>query len=166
MYRIPQCQRVYIDESGVNQYLQREYARALRGEIIEDVKPGKRYNRINIIGAQGENFYYGIKCYKQSTNSTFFEDWFVNSLLKIIPKGFTVILDNAKFHNKFMLRKLARGKIRLLFLPPYSPDLNPIEKTWSNMKRFIRSNSQNYKTIEEQFMDILTFQLFNLIYYT
>jgi transposase len=153
LHRIPQYQRVYIDESGINQYLQREYARALRGEVIEDVKPGKRFKRINIIGAQGEDFYYGIECYEQSTDSRFFEGWFENSLLKIIPKGYTAIMDNARFHNKCRLQKLARGNIRLLFLPPYSPDYNPIEKTWSNKKRFIRSNMQKYKSIEDAIYD-------------
>ena len=47
-----------------------------------------------------------------------------------------------------MLYKLARGKARLLFLPPYSPDYNPIEKSWANMKRFLRSNLQNYKFVD------------------
>ena len=140
---------MFIDESGVNQHLHREYARAPRGEIIEDVKPGKKYERVNVIGAECEDFYYGIECYKQSTDSTFFENWFANTLLKIIPKGCTAILDNARFHNKTRLRKLARGKIRLLFLPPYSPDYNRIEKTWANMKRFIRSNNQNYQSVED-----------------
>jgi len=137
----------------VNQYLQREYARALRGEIIEDLRPGQKYNRINIIGAQSKDFYYGIECYTHSTDSIFFEEWFENSLLKTVPKGYTAIMDNAKFHNKIRLRKLARGKLRLLFLPPYSPDFNPIEKTWSNMKRFIRSNKQNYVSIQDAIYD-------------
>jgi len=137
----------------VNQYLQREYARALRGEIIEDLRPGQKYNRINIIGAQSKDFYYGIECYTHSTDSIFFEEWFENSLLKTVPKGYTAIMDNAKFHNKTRLRKLARGKIRLLFLPAYSPDFNPIEKTWSNMKRFIRSNKQNYVSIQDAIYD-------------
>ena len=49
--RVPHGKRVYVDESGINTYLQREYGRSPRGEIIEDVKRGKRFKRINIIGA-------------------------------------------------------------------------------------------------------------------
>lgn len=143
----------------MNQYLQREYARAPRGEIIEDVTPGKKFKRVNVIGAQSEEYFYAIECYTHSTDSYFFECWFKNSLLKIIPKGYTVILDNAKFHNKIRLLKLARGKVRLLFLPPYSPDFNPIENTWSNMKSFIRSNKQKYKSIEDAIYDYFNYSV-------
>jgi transposase len=68
-------------------------------------------------------------------------------LLREIPKGYTVIIDNAKFHRKKELRKLARGKVWLLFLPPYSPDYNPIEKTWANMKRFLCNNLKNFQSV-------------------
>jgi transposase len=127
--------------------LQREYGRALRGEQIEDVKQGRHFERVNVIGALCNGRHYGIECSRQTTNSGFFEDWFVNVLLAVIPKGFTAIMDNAKFHRKAVLRKLARGKIRLLFLPSYSPDYNPIEKSWANMKRHLRDNLQNFKSV-------------------
>jgi len=108
---------------------------------------------VNVIGALCEGNHYGIKCYSHSTDSAFFENWFENCLLKEIPKGYTVIMDNARFHNKKRLRKLARGKVRLLFLPPYSPDYNPIEKSWSNLKRFLRSFTQNYQSVSAAMYD-------------
>jgi len=88
-----------------------------------------------------------IECYSHATNSEFFEDWFENNLLKEIPNGYTVIMDNARFHRKKELRKMARGKVRLLFLPPYSPDYNPIEKSWANMKRFLRNNLKDFQSV-------------------
>jgi transposase len=104
---------------------------------------------VNVIGAVCQENYCAIKCYKQTTDSAFFETWFEDCLLKAIPvgKGFTIIMDNASFHRKKVLRKLARGKVRLLFLPPYSPDYNKIEKTWANMKRYLRSNLKNFNSI-------------------
>ena len=128
--------------------MQREYARAPRGEQIQDVKRGNRFERVNAIGALCGAKYYAIKCYKQTTGSEFFEGWFKDCLLKEIPAGCTVIMDNASFHRKASLRKIARGKARLLFLPPYSPDYSRIEKSWANMKRFLRSNVQNFQSVD------------------
>jgi len=56
-------------------------------------------------------------------------------------------MDNAPFHRKKELRKIARGKARLLFLPPYSPDYNPIEKSWANMKRFLRNTLKDFESL-------------------
>jgi len=83
----------------------------------------------------------------------YFEDWFEQYFLKEIPKGYTVIMDNANFHSKKQLRRLARGKVRLLFLPPYSLDYNPIEKSWANMKWYLRDTSQKYQSIDAAIYD-------------
>jgi len=68
-------------------------------------------------------------------------------LLKELPKGYTAIIGNTAFRRKKGLRKIARGKVRLLFLPPYSPGYNPIEKSWANMKRFLRDNSKDFQSV-------------------
>ena len=87
----------------------------------------------------------------------FFEGWFENSLLKDLPKGYTVIMDNAAFHRKKELRRIARGKVRLLFLPPYSPDYNLIEKSWANMKRFLRNNLKDSQPVVSGIYDYFGF---------
>jgi len=62
-------------------------------------------------------------------------------------------MDNAGFHRKKELRRIARGKVRLLFLPPYSPDYSPIEKSWANMKRYLCNNMQNFQSLDSSVYD-------------
>ncbi|MDR1488503.1 MAG: transposase, partial [Holosporales bacterium] len=70
--------------------------------------------------------------YSGTMNSELFEYWMENMLLKNIEKGRVIVMDNARFHRRKELEKLAKdaGCI-VLFLPAYSPDLNPIEQFWS-----------------------------------
>ena len=147
-----------MDESGVNTYLQREYARSARGIIVGDIKRGEKFERVNVVGALCNKEYYAVECYKHTTDSGFFESWFKGCLLPEISKGCTIILDNARFHRKEILRKLARGKARLLFLPPYSPDYNPIEKSWANMKRFLCNNMREFHSVDSAIYDYFGFQ--------
>ena len=66
--------------------------------------------------------------YDRSTNSAVFEFWFEDKLMPKLSPGDIVIMDNAPFHRKGVLREIAsRYHVLVLFLPPYSPDYNPIE---------------------------------------
>jgi transposase len=114
---------------------------------VEDIKRGERFERVNVVGALCAGEHLAVKCYHQMTNSAFFEQWFKECLLRELPEGYTVIMDGASFHRGKALKKLAGGKVRLLFLPPYSPDYNPIEKTWANMKRFLSNNLKDFHSV-------------------
>ena len=77
--------------------------------------------------------------YDSSTDSVLFEFWFEHCLLKEVGRGKYIVLDNARFHRKAKLTQLAEHlKCKVLFLPPYSPDLNPIEKKWAWLKQLLR----------------------------
>jgi len=132
----------------------REYGRSLRGKKIEDVKRGRKFQRVNVIGALCNGNHCAIECYSHTTNSEFFERWFNEHLIKAIPKGHTVIMDNASFHRKAKLKEhAAEAGVRLLFLPAYSPDLNPIEKTWANMKRRLRDTLPSFHSTNAAIYD-------------
>jgi len=78
-----------------------------------------------------------------------FEEWFCHFLLPLTNKGDVVILDNASWHNKKRLRKYAWVyNVYIIFLPPYSPDYNPIEIVWANLKRFLRNYGHHFQTIQ------------------
>ena len=145
--RVPPERRVYIDEMGIVVFLIRLFAYALIGKRVHAKVRGRRHDRLNVIGALWNGRHVGVECYRHATNSAFFEEWF-KRLLSKIPRGCTVIMDNASFHRKKALRKLSRGRCRLLFLPPYSPDLNPIEHSWANVKRHLRNYLRDDQTLE------------------
>jgi transposase len=131
----------------------------LRGTKIEDTKRGKKFERTNVISARtknksGEIVHYATLCYKQNTNSEFFENWFKTSLVKSIQRGSTIILDRASFHRKVKLKNLARRHgMRLVFLPAYSPDFNPIEKDWANMKNALADSLSDYGDVASAVYD-------------
>ena len=130
-----------MDESGCDEYYGREKGRALRGKKVEDVKRGRKFARTNVIAAKCSGEIWAPKTYKHTTNSVFFEDWFEFDLLSIVPCGYTIIMDNASFHRKKKLLEIAdRYGVKLLFLPPYSPDFNPIENFWANLKKWLVDN--------------------------
>lgn len=128
---------IYVDESGIDTHYQREYGYAAIGEKIQDTKRGRKYRRTNLIAGLWGKKHLAVQCYSHTTTSTFFEDWFEFELIGLLPENALIILDNASFHRKRYLCKIAaKYGMRLLFLPPYSPDLNPIEKSWANLKRW------------------------------
>ncbi|MHB9293394.1 hypothetical protein Holit_02515 [Hollandina sp. SP2] len=70
-----------------------------------------------------------------------FGRWFEFKLLKKVQRGCGIIMDCASFHRKKQVEELwDKAKVTVVFLPAYSPDFNPIEKEWANMKRALGSD--------------------------
>ena len=101
---------------------------------------GKKYRRVGIVAAQlGKEIVAPLQ-YDGTMNSALFETWFSTRLLPSLPKGSVIVMDNAAFHRKSRLISIAQGEgFRLIFLPPYSPELNPIEHFWNRLKQLLRS---------------------------
>ena len=77
--------------------------------------------------------------YQQTMDSTLFETWFEHFLMPSLTEKSLIIMDNARFHRISVLKGIAEQKgHKVLPLPPYSPELNPIEKIWANIKRELR----------------------------
>jgi transposase len=82
------------------------------------------------------------ECYHGSITGERFELWFESNLLKNVNSGCSVIMDRASFHRKKQLEEMCvKANVNLMFLPAYSPDFNPIEKNWANMKNALRDTA-------------------------
>ena len=141
---------VYVDECGIEQYLYREYARALRGEKVLAKVSGRKYARTNIVSGICQRKWVAPLQYSGTTDSVLFEFWFTDCLLKEIEENSVIVLDNATFHKKSILLALAKQhNCEVIFLPPYSPNLNPIEKKWAWLKRTLRKTLPEFDSLDD-----------------
>ena len=95
--------------------------------------------RTNIIGALLAGVLLTISLFQTTINTEIFTAWIAYDLLPKLPPKSVVIMDNATFHKGSEMQKiLAEAGHILFYLPPYSPDLNPIEKKWAQAKAIRR----------------------------
>ncbi len=155
----PPEKMVYVDECGIDTYLYREYGYAARGQKVFSRVSGRKYQRCGIVAAQMNGRILAPMQYSGTMDSALFEFWFSNQLLPALEKGCVIVMDNASFHRKTPLLSAAqKAGMILIFLPPYSPELNPIEHFWACLKRHLR----NILSLSPSFDDALfnTFQLY------
>ena len=136
---IPLDQRIYLDESGINQYLHRKHARSTRGKKVLGEISGKRFARQSVVSALFKGKFFCPMCFEGTCNTILFNTWLKQILIPNLSPGQVLILDNASFHKSAETKNLVEAAgCKIFFLPPYSPDLNPIEKYWANMKKKVR----------------------------
>ena len=89
-------------------------------------------------------------CYEGTCDGVLFNFWLQKFLVPELKKGQVIIMDNASFHKSIQTKDIIKNAgCELIFLPPYSPDLNPIEKVWAHIKSKIKSISNKFKTLQE-----------------
>ena len=127
---------VYNDETEIDRYLYRSYARAPRGEKVYEKISGRRFERTSIAAGQVDREFIAPMIYKESMTIDFFVEWFKTQLLPALKTPHVIVMDNASFHPKHILDELyIKDKHFFLPLPAYSPDLNPIEQAWAILKK-------------------------------
>ena len=92
--------------------------------------------------------------YDGTMDSRLFRFWFETMLLPSVCADSVIVMDNARFHQKKALREMAeRFGCRVLFLPPYSPDLNPIEHLWAWLKSTLRKILPQFVSLDHAIAD-------------
>lgn len=128
---------VYVDESGFARAVIRRYGHALRGQKIHGLRAGQSRPRTSLLAARIEGQGFDLPFLFEGTcTAAVFNRWLETWLTPRLTARHVVILDNAAFHKSATTRALIEQTgARLLFLPPYSPDLNPIEHDFANLKK-------------------------------
>jgi transposase len=117
----------------------RDYAWGVRGERIPWLVPRNRGTVLTMIGALGPDGMEAMSTHVGATSGDVFEAFVRETLAPVLEPGDVVVLDNlGAHHRKTALAAMEETGAEPLFLPPYSPDLNPIELCWSKLKSILR----------------------------
>lgn len=128
--------------------MSRDYAWSERGLPVIGERAGKRFARESFVAGLVNKNIVAPLCYQGTMDSTLFNFWLSNFLLPQIGNDHVLIMDNAAFHkSQNTLELVNTAGCELVFLPPYSPDLNPIEKFWANLKKKIRNNINTFGSL-------------------
>ena len=118
----------------------RLYARAPRGRRVHDAVPGGHWKMLTIVGALGHTGMMAVMTVEAATDREVFLTYLDQILCPKLRPGHVVVMDNLSAHKVAGVReRIELTGAALLYLPPYSPDLNPIEKAWSKLKQKLRA---------------------------
>jgi transposase len=130
----------FIDESGVNLALTRLYGRAPRGQRAIGSAPINYGQNLTLIGALGSQGLDALLWIEGATDGEVFRAYTERVLCPTLRAGDIVVMDNLGAHKVSGIREAIEGRgARLIYLPPYSPDLSPIERCWSKIKAALRA---------------------------
>ncbi len=117
----------------------RHYAYALGGNRAVDSAPLCKPKNTTILSSIQANRIYHYTTFPSGTTVARFKDYLENDLIPYLSKTSVLVMDNMKSHHAKAVKELLdKSGIHCLYLPPYSPDLNPIEKLWSKVKAILR----------------------------
>ena len=129
----------YLDESGHALDMPRTHGYAEKGNRCFGLDSWGAKGRVNVIGALIGNLLFAVGLFNCSIDSVVFGTWVKEFLLPGLSKPTVIVMDNAAFHKNEALLNIIKSRGHIVeFLPPYSPDLNPIEHKWAEKKAFRR----------------------------
>jgi transposase len=118
----------------------RSYGRCLGGARIGEARPEGNWKILTILGAMSVGGMIATMTIEAATDQEIFLAYLDHVLCPKLQPGDVVVMDNLSSHKVAGVReRIEAAGAAVLYLPPYSPDLNPIEKAWSKLKQLLRS---------------------------
>jgi len=141
MFTVDPRNLVFIDETGMHLGMTRLYGRAPIGERLYDSEtPGERGKNVSLIGGMSIDGLIATLSVVGSVNTDVFLFYIQAILIPQLWVGAIIVMDNLPVHHAFVVREAIEAVgAKVVFLPPYSPDLSPIELCWSKLKQLLRS---------------------------
>ena len=129
----------FLDEAGSNLAMTRLYARAAKGARVIETVPQNYGENITMLASLSVSGIEAPMTINGAVDGMVFKVYVEEVLSPTLKVGDVVVMDNLPAHKVAGIRELIEGcGARLIYLPPYSPDLNPIEKCWSKIKTYLR----------------------------
>ena len=130
---------VFIDETGASTNLARKSGRCRRGRRLRAAVPHGHYKTVTLVAGLRLSGLVAQKAFDRPINAALFEDWVEQCLVPTLSQGDIVVMDNLSSHKGPRVEQLIKAAgAELRYLPPYSPDMNPIEKAFSKLKAYLR----------------------------
>lgn len=137
--RIPVEKLVFLDESGLNLSMTRSHAWVKKGHEYIERTPMNWGKNLTLLGAIRLSGWVVLSTMFATANKDRFVTWLRKKLLPKLKAGDVIVLDNLGAHHDPRVRDICkRRSVRVIYLPPYSPDFNPIEPGWALQKQHVR----------------------------
>lgn len=151
---------VFLDETGLTTSMTRLYGRAPAGMRVVEATPESHWSVVTLIAAMRLTGMVAPMTIPAATDGEIFRAYVKHFLVAELRRGDVVVMDNLSSHKvPGVKEKIEAAGAKLLYLPPYSPDLNPIEKAWSKLKQILRTA----KARSEELLDQATGEALKLI---
>ena len=142
---------VFLDKSGCNTDMTRRYADSFGGSRAVDSTPLSKPKNTTILSSIQLDGTLHCTTFSGGTTVAHFKQYLKEDLLPHLNGDSVLVMDNMKSHHaKAIKQLLEEAKVRYVYLPPYSPDLNPIENLWSKVKALLRKfKARTLETLPE-----------------
>lgn len=131
---------VFLDETGCQLNMDRTHARSPRGQRAHGKRPGNTRTTLTVLGVLTSHGLVDTMTVNSGTDKLVFDSFVEHVLLKWLEPGDVVVMDNLSAHySSKALKMIEDAGATVMFQPPYSPHLNPIEMAWSKLKNLLRA---------------------------